>query len=64
MTLEYLFIECPEPGICAIVLRFEERNNLATGRLAELGFLGVHILKRITAPLRCGDPFNTGRRGL
>lgn len=48
----------------AIVLRLEDNIDLTTGRLAELGFLGVQIRRRITTPRRCGDFFKTGLRGL
>lgn len=47
-----------------MVLRPEVIIALATGRLAEFGFRGVVNLTRITKPLRCGDPFKIGLRGL
>ena len=50
----------PEPGICAKAFFFVDNLDFTTGRRAELGLRGVHILNRNTIPLRCGEPFNFG----
>ncbi len=49
------------PGMWARVFFFEESLAFTTGRLAELGLRGVHILKRRTMPFRCGDFLSFGR---
>jgi len=45
---------CPTPGICAVILLSEDKKTLATGLLAEFGFLGVTILALFTVPFFCG----------
>lgn len=50
---------CPIPGIWATTFLIFTKIILATGRLAELGFLGVAILIRITVPRTWGFPCNT-----
>merc|ERR1712217_403542 len=58
-TLECFLKLCPIPGMWAIVCFLFIKLNLATGLLAELGFLGVTILVCKTIPFFWGLQFNT-----
>jgi hypothetical protein len=59
-TWEWGLKLCPIPGICAVTLLLFTNITLATGRLAEFGFLGVTIRALLTVPLTWGESIKAG----